>query len=326
MARRSRPSSDASAAAAVALEALRSYAALPQETPLRERVETFVPVVHAIRDAGSSLMPGYGSGKARMLAYLQQYARTIVTGPELQVVGGIDDWARRVRELRVEDGWSIISGATLNDLREADPDEATEIGRQFGLDTRMAGVDDYILTSETRNEQAAENWRVLNDVRSSRASVQEKVLSVLRRRIGVPITGEQLRYVAKDATEWARRVRELRTEQGWPILTQMQGQGRPDIPLGTYMLEVDRQAPAHDRRIPDPVRIEVLRRDSFRCRQSGCGWSRDQASPDDPRNFLELHHIVEHAAGGRNTANNLVTLCNVHHDAVHAGTLVLDVR
>lgn len=102
-------------------------------------------------------------------------------------------------------------------------------------------------------------------------------------------------------------------------------QGRPDIPLGSYMLEADRQAPAHDRKIPDPVRIEVLRRDAFSCRQRGCGWSRAQASPDDPRKFLELHHKVEHAQGGKNTVENLVTLCNVHHDEVHAGRIELDV-
>jgi hypothetical protein len=36
-----------------------------------------------------------------------------------------------------------------------------------------------------------------------------------------------------------------------------------------------------------------------------------------------LHHRKHHAAGGKNVADNLITLCNVHHDAVHAGRLVL---
>jgi hypothetical protein len=31
---------------------------------------------------------------------------------------------------------------------------------------------------------------------------------------------EELKYLAKDKKEWARRVRELRTEQGWPIVTK----------------------------------------------------------------------------------------------------------
>ncbi|MFD2579587.1 HNH endonuclease signature motif containing protein [Novosphingobium colocasiae] len=40
--------------------------------------------------------------------------------------------------------------------------------------------------------------------------------------------------------------------------------------------------------------------------------------------FLELHHLIEHKAKGGNTVENLVTICNVHHDQVHAGRLLWD--
>jgi hypothetical protein len=135
----------------------------------------------------------------------------------------------------------------------------------------------------------------------------------MRTNVGKFVTGEELRYVAKDKTEWARRVRELRTEYGWPIVTK--NSGRPDLPIGTYLLEQDRQSPMHDRHIPDPVRREVLRRDNYQCKR--CGWTHSLWNRSDSRH-LELHHIEAHASGGDNTEANLITLCTVCHDLWHS--------
>ena len=130
--------------------------------------------------------------------------------------------------------------------------------------------------------------------------------------MGEKITGEELRYIAKDRSEWARRVRELRTEFGWPIVTK--NTGRPDLEIGVYLLEADRQSPEHDRLIPDPVKREVLRRDKYKCKN--CGWSHKEWNRSDPRH-LELHHIQFHADGGQNIEENLLTVCTVCHDEIH---------
>ncbi|PKN67334.1 MAG: hypothetical protein CVU57_03040 [Deltaproteobacteria bacterium HGW-Deltaproteobacteria-15] len=114
-------------------------------------------------------------------------------------------------------------------------------------------------------------------------------------------------------TEWARRVRELRTEFGWPVATKTTG--RPDLWIGVYVLLADRQSPEHDRNIKDEVRREVLRRDGYKCRE--CGWSHEEWNPSDPRH-LELHHIVHHVKGGKNVEANLKTLCTSCHDKTHA--------
>jgi len=90
---------------------------------------------------------------------------------------------------------------------------------------------------------------------------------------------------------------------------------RPDLPIGVYVLESLRQLPAHDRNIPDDVRVEVLVRDEYRCIE--CGWHHGIATPSDPRHHLELHHLKQHLHGGENTAENLTTLCNVCHDKIH---------
>ena len=81
--------------------------------------------------------------------------------------------------------------------------------------------------------------------------------------VGKHVTGEELQYLASDKSEWARRVRELRTEEGWQILTK--ASGASELPIGVYVLATETQAEIHDRRIPDPVRIAVLERDHFAC-------------------------------------------------------------
>ncbi len=80
---------------------------------------------------------------------------------------------------------------------------------------------------------------------------------------------------------------------------------------------MDRQSHVHDRKIPDAVRRAVLQRDGYKCQMDGCGWHIDEYNRADPR-ILELHHKKHHAAGGENTAENLITLCNSCHDRVHA--------
>jgi hypothetical protein len=234
------------------------------------------------------------------------------------VVSGIGEWARRLRELRVQFGWWIYSGVTFADMVEdarniGNEAEVTSLKTTLGVDPSKIKPDQYVLMRPDQDRQAAHRWNVLNEIRKKNVSVTEKIIDYFRKNVGQEITGEELKYLAKDKKEWARRVRELRTEQGWPISTK--NSGREDLAIGVYVLEEDRQAYEHDRSIPDPIRVAVLHRDGFRCVE--CGWHRGMLSPDDPRKMLELHHKQHHKDRGGNTVNNLDTLCNVHHDEQH---------
>jgi hypothetical protein len=275
---------------------------------LRSRVIALIPAYHLLRDLGSSLIPKQDapSARDRILFYLRKYPRTVIEGDELMVVAGIQDWPRRLRELRVEFGWSILSGVTAKEMHFEGEFHLENI------DATNLGPDDYIFFEAEQDRDAAHRWHMANEIRRKKLSVQEKILEFLRANVGQPVTGEELRYVAKDRTEWARRVRELRTELGWPIATK--STGRPDLPVGNYVLERDRQSPAHDRKIPDPVRRSVLRRDKYGCKK--CGWHQELWNRGDPRH-LELHHKKHHVHGGENVADNLLTICNVCHDDMH---------
>lgn len=290
---------------------------------LRAKVQALVPAYHLLRDLGSSLIPREeaSSGIDRVLSYLRQYPLTIVEGDELMVVSGIGEWARRVRQLRVQFGWWIYSGVTFatmaEDARNAkNESEIASLKNTLGVDPSRIKPDQYVLMRPDQDRQAAYRWNLLNEIRKKKVSVTEKLIEYFRKNVGQEISGEELKYLAKDKKEWARRVRELRTEQGWPIVTK--NSGRDDLAIGVYVLEEDRQAYEHDRSIPDPIRVAVLQRDGFRCIE--CGWHRGMLSPDDPRKMLELHHRQHHKDKGENTIDNLLTLCNVHHDEQHRKT------
>jgi len=171
---------------------------------------------------------------------------------------------------------------------------------------------DYIMIDTEQDREAAYRWRLANTIRRSKKGAKANMLEFLRQNVGRPVHGDELRYVAKGKSEWGRRVRELRTEDGWQVHTHWNG--RPDLKPGVYVLESDRQLPAHDRRLPDSLRREVLLRDAYQCQD--CGWTRQEWTPDAPRH-LELHHIEHHAEGGKNAFANLVALCDVCHDAKH---------
>ncbi|PFH09726.1 5-methylcytosine-specific restriction endonuclease McrA [Collimonas sp. PA-H2] len=286
---------------------------------LRGKVLKLVPAFHLLRDLGSSLITEeIPAAIDRVIFYLKKYPERIIKGDELMVVSGISDWPRRVRELRVQQGWAIISGVTAKEMAEAEESGDMEIE---GRSLSKIKTDEYVLLNGERDKQAADRWFQANTIRKLKGvSVQDKILKYLRANVGSPVTGEELRYVANNRSEWARRVRELRTEEGWPVATRTSGW--PELAIGTYVLEEDRQAPAHDRTIPDDVRVKVLERDQHSCQK--CGWNHKQLNPSDPRRLLELHHKVHHAQGGENTEANLITLCNVHHDAIHAGKLSVE--
>jgi hypothetical protein len=289
---------------------IKNFKAELQTGELRVKVLAMIPIFKSLRDLGKSLIPGQyeASARDRILNYFLSYPRTVIHGDELLVVSGIQDYPRRIRELRVQFGWAISTGVTMKEMRDAEETEVSD-------GSTAMKPDEYILLNDEIDRDAAHRWFTANTIRKEKISVRDKVLKFLRENVGRQVTGEELRYVAGNKTEWARRVRELRTEFGWPVVTKTTG--NPDLPVGVYLLHADRQSPEHDRDIPDKVRRKVLRRDGYTCKE--CGWSHEEWNPSDPRH-LELHHIKHHVHGGKNEEENLSTLCTVCHDGVHRKT------
>ena len=291
------------------IELLRNFDS-SSDRDLRTKVLELIPMWEHLGEIGCSLIPKdiASSARERILHYFRRYPKTIISHKELQIIGGISEWARRVRELRVEHGWEIVSGIATGEMYlEGEFDSADDVPP-----INEMKPDDYIMFSTVQDKEAAYRWNIAKTIRNSSEGSKSKILAFLRKNVGSIISGEELRYVAKGASEWARRVRELRTEDGWRISTYWSG--RPDLSVGEYILEQDRQLPVHDRKIDDHVRKKVLERDKFTCQD--CHWQRKNWSPDLPRH-LELHHILPHKAGGESFPKNLRTLCNKCHDEIH---------
>ena len=161
---------------------------------------------------------------------------------------------------------------------------------------------------------AAHRWHVANRIRNEPGvGSRDKLLKYLMEYVGQIVTSEEFAYVAK-ASEFGRRIRELRTEEGYAISTCLSG--RPDLKMGEYILESDeRITEPHDRKIPFSVQKAVYERAANACQL--CDWSHEKWSKDDPR-ILELHHIIQHSSGGQNSPENLVVLCSRCHDDIHA--------
>lgn len=276
---------------------------------IRARVLTLIPAFHILRKFGVNIIPGGEkiAARDRILVYFQKYSETVIDSEELLVVSGITDYQRRIRELRTEFGWPVLSGKTVRQMLEAG-----EWGMEDANVSEMK-ADQYFFLSSGQDREAAFRWNLSNEIRRKSISTKEKLLEYFRANVGRQITGEELSYLAKDAKEWARRVRELRTEDGWPIKTR--NTGMPYLPVGVYVLEEDKQAEQHDRKIDDVIRMKVLERDHYNCRK--CGWNTALRRPEDPRQFLELHHLNYHTEKGGNTEENLITICNIDHDEIH---------
>jgi HNH endonuclease len=229
-------------------------------------------------------------GKAKILAYLKERVGDDVYGEELGAASGIHEWARRVRELRVEDGYEIV-----------------ELGQST-----------YRLESSEPNHQRAAQWQLANELRNRRGSARERIGMFFEANVGQVVARDQIDYVARIA-EGSRRTRELRDEFGWPIESNVDD---PTLQPGEYRLiskaKKDRRDPSQ-RLYPDDLRQRVFERDNYTCQV--CGRNREKAeAAGDRRFYLEVHHKVAVAddlaklpKSELNKLSNLATLCHSDH-------------
>ena len=128
----------------------------------------------------------------------------------------------------------------------------------------------------------------------------------------------ELRDVAGGISEWARRVRELRTEEGFQILTH---NDRSDLKPGEYLLENPKPQPAFERAISKETRAYVLDRNGFTCQM--CGAVAGEPHPYDPGRKTRLHlgHIIDKSMGGTDEPSNLRAICSVCNEGASNITL-----
>lgn len=137
--------------------------------------------------------------------------------------------------------------------------------------------------------------------------------------IGRVMKSEELIEVSGRVSEWARRVRELRTEEGYAILTH---NDRSDLKPGEYLLEDPKPRPAFARSISKETRAFVLDRNGFTCQM--CGAVAGEPHPYDPTRKTRLHigHIIDKSKGGTDEPSNLRAICSVCNEGAQNITLM----
>jgi len=134
-----------------------------------------------------------------------------------------------------------------------------------------------------------------------------KLRDYLIKNVGSILNSDTLREVA-GTSEWGRRVRELRNEEGMNIVTH---NDRSELKPGQYLLVNLKPLPAFDRSISKEVRAFVLDRNGFTCQM--CGITAGEPHPDDGGRKARLHigHVIDKSMGGTDDAANLKAICSL---------------
>ncbi|MBN1518272.1 HNH endonuclease [Candidatus Sumerlaeota bacterium] len=132
------------------------------------------------------------------------------------------------------------------------------------------------------------------------------------------MNSDELHEVSGGRVEWARRIRELRNEEGYQILTN---NDRSDLKPGQYLLLDPKPQPAFARAISKETRAFVLDRNGFTCQM--CGAVAGEPHPYDRTRKTRLHigHIVDKSQGGTDDPSNLRAICSVCNEGASNLTL-----
>ena len=135
--------------------------------------------------------------------------------------------------------------------------------------------------------------------------------------VGEVLNSDTLREVA-GTSEWGRRVRELRNEEGMNIVTH---NDRSELKPGEYFLVNLKPLPAFERGISKETRAFVLDRNGFTCQM--CGAAAGEPHPYDAGRKTRLHigHIIDKSMGGTDEATNLRAICSVCNEGASNLTL-----
>ena len=139
------------------------------------------------------------------------------------------------------------------------------------------------------------------------SQTHQALLDYFLANLGHVINGpDELRPLTGNQSEWGRRVRELRDEFGFQILSH---RDRSVLKPGEYLLETSERLLAMRRDISKETRAEVLHRDGFTCQM--CGLAAGDADPFHPERkvLLTMGHIVDKSKGGSDEADNLRAIC-----------------
>lgn len=135
---------------------------------------------------------------------------------------------------------------------------------------------------------------------------RDRLRTFFESNVGKVVKTQKLSEVAR-INDYARRIRELRDEEGMQILSHVD---RHDLKPGEYILVSSKRLPTLGRGISPQLRNEILERNGYTCQL--CGAGPGDTDPFNPNRKVRLNidHIVPVSQGGTEDKDNLRVLCS----------------
>jgi hypothetical protein len=142
---------------------------------------------------------------------------------------------------------------------------------------------------------------------------RSRIRAFLIKNVGRILNSSEIRRASGDVSEWARRLRELRDEEGFEILSH---KDRADLKPGQYVLASTKLRPAFARGVSKETRAFVLERNGYTCQM--CGLAAGDPDPFRPTRTVRLTigHIVDKSKGGRDEPGNLRAVCTTCNEGL----------
>ena len=135
---------------------------------------------------------------------------------------------------------------------------------------------------------------------------KQLILDFFLSNIGKVLASKDIQKASGGAVEWARRVRELRNEEGYQILSY---KDRADLKPNQYLLETIERVPAFSRGISKETRAWVLERNGYTCQMCGVAAGDPDPLGGNRTVRLTMGHIIDKSKGGDNSPQNLRAVC-----------------
>ena len=135
---------------------------------------------------------------------------------------------------------------------------------------------------------------------------KQLVLEYFLSNVGKILESKEIQKASGGAVEWARRVRELRNEDGYQILTH---KDRANLKPNQYLLETIERLPVLPRNISKETRAWVLERNGYTCQMCGVASGDPDPLGGNRTVRLTMGHILDKSKGGSDSPQNLRAVC-----------------
>lgn len=135
---------------------------------------------------------------------------------------------------------------------------------------------------------------------------KQLILEFFLRNVGNVLESRDIQQASGGAVEWARRVRELRNEDGYQILSH---KDRASLKPNQYLMETIERVPAFARGISKETRAWVLERNGYTCQMCGVAAGDPDPLGGNRTVRLTMGHIIDKSKGGDDSPQNLRAVC-----------------